>query len=115
MSGGMTRGGVILLGLAVFATGGLGWWGFRASGLEGFTPGIAASAILMLIVVVWTSSYLLRVVTGKMTYMEQRRQYRAGYDAFTDDVLQARFDALSPEEQQKLLAEVGQIQADAEM
>ena len=49
-----------------------------------------------------------------MTYMEQRRQYRAGYDAFTDDVLQARFDALSPEEQQKLLAEVGQIQANAD-
>jgi len=111
----VTRRGAILLGLAVFALGGLGYVGFQASGLEGFGPGIAASAILMLIVVGWTSSYLLRVVTGKMTYMEQRRQYRNAYDAITDEALQAKFDALSPEEQAKLLAEVGQIQADAEM
>jgi hypothetical protein len=69
----------------------------------------------MLLVVGWTSSYLLRVVTGKMTYMEQRRTYRSAYDAVTDDALQAKFDALSPEEQTKLLTEVGQIQADAEM
>ncbi len=111
----MTRKGALLLGLAIFALGGLGYLGFQASGLEGFSPGIAASGILMLLVVGWTSSYLLRVVTGKMTYMEQRRTYRSAYDAITDDALQAKFDALSPEEQTKLLAEVGQIQADAEM
>lgn len=104
-----------MLGLAIFALGGLGYLGFQASGLEGFSPGIAASGILMLLVVGWTSSYLLRVVTGKMTYMEQRRTYRSAYDAVTDDALQAKFDALSPEEQTKLLTEVGQIQADAEM
>ena len=111
----MTRKGVILLGLAIFALGGLGYLGFQASGLEGFGPGIAASAILMLLVVGWTSSYLLRVVTGKMTYMEQRRTYRSAYDAITDEARQAKFDALSPEEQKRLLAEVGQIQTDAEM
>ena len=111
----MTRKGVILLGLAIFALGGLGYLGFQASGLEGFGPGLAASAILMLLVVGWTSSYLLRVVTGKMTYMEQRRTYRSAYDAITDEALQAKFDALSPEEQKRLLAEVGQIQTDAEM
>jgi hypothetical protein len=111
----MTRKGALLLGLAIFALGGLGYLGFQASGLEGFSPGIAASGILMLLVVGWTSSYLLRVVTGKMTYMEQRRTYRSAYDAVTDDALQAKFDALSPEEQTKLLTEVGQIQADAEM
>ncbi len=111
----MSRKAVILLGLAVFALGGLGYLGFQASGLEGFDPGIAASGILMLIVVGWTSSYLLRVVSGKMTYMEQRRKYRSAYDAITDDALQAKFDSLSPEEQARLLAEVGQVQADAEM
>ena len=88
---------------------------FRASGLEGFSPGIAASALLMLVVVGWTVTYLLRVVSGRMTYMEQRRRYRAAYDAATDDELQRRFDAMSPEEQQRLLAEVGQLQADADM
>jgi hypothetical protein len=60
----------------------------------------------MVVVVGWTSSYLLRVVTGRMTYMEQRRLYRAAYDALTDEELQRRFDALSPEEQQRLLQEI---------
>jgi type VI protein secretion system component VasA len=68
----------------------------------------------MVVVVGWTSSYLLRVVTGRMTYMQQRRDYRAAYDALTDEELQRRFDALSPVEQEKLLRELGQLPADAE-
>ncbi len=104
----MTRGQALLLGLGVLALGGIGWWGFQASGLEGFTPGLAASALLTLVVIGWTGSYLFRVVSGKMTYMEQRRRYRATYDARTDEELLARFEALSPEEQEKLLKEVGQ-------
>jgi len=111
----VTRAKAILLGLVVFAIGGVGYWVFRSSGLEGFSPGIATSALLMLVVVGWSASYLLRVVGGKMTYMEQRRRYRAAYDAVTDDELQRKFDAMSPEEQAKLLAEVGQLQADTEM
>ena len=99
----------------MFGIGGGGYWVFRSSGLEGFSPGIAASALLMLVVLGWTASYLLLVVVGKMTYMEQRRRYRAAYDAVTDEELQRKFDAMSPEEQARLLAEVGQLQADAEM
>jgi len=57
-------------------------------------------------VVVWTGSYLLRVVTGRMTFMEQRRRYRQAYDQVTDAELQARFDALSEAEQQALLAQL---------
>lgn len=105
----MTRGVVLLAGLAVFAVGGAGYVAFRWGGFDGFSPGIAASALLMLIVLVWTGSYLFRVVSGQMTYMEQRRRYRAAYDAANDAELQARFAALSPEEQQRLLAEVGQL------
>lgn len=111
----MTRAQAILLGLVVFAIGGVGYWVFRSSGLEGFSPGIATSALLMLVVVGWSASYLLRVVGGKMTYMEQRRRYRAAYDALTIEQLQARFDALPEAEQRKLLEEVGQIQADSEL
>ena len=107
----MTRGAVLLAGLAVFGLGGGGYLLFQWGGFDGFTPGIAASALLMLIVLVWTGSYLFRVVSGRMTYMEQRRRYRAAYDAATDAELQARFEALSPEEQRRLLAEVGQLEA----
>ena len=112
-SSGPTRITVLLVGMAVLALGGGGYWAFRLGGFEGFTPGIAASTLLMVVVLGWTSSYLLRVVTGRMTYMEQRRRYRAGYDAATDAELQARFEALSPEEQQKLLREVGQLDSEA--
>ena len=87
--------------------GGVGYVGFDAAGLEGFSAGIAAQAVLVLIVVVWTSSYLFRVVTGQMTYMQQRRRYREVYDEQEIQDLDARFEALSPDEQQALLRKIG--------
>ncbi len=108
----MTRGQSLLLGLGVFGLGGLGYALFLLSGLEGFSAGIAAEALLVLVVFGWTGSYLFRVVTGRMTYMEQRRRYRDAYDAATDAELQKRFEALSPEDQEALLREVGQLPAD---
>jgi hypothetical protein len=44
-----------------------------------------------------------------MTFIQQRRQYREAYDAFTTEALQRKFDALSPEEQEQLLRETGQL------
>jgi hypothetical protein len=101
----VTKGQSLLLGLAVLGLGALGYGLFQASGVEGFSAGIAASSLLMVLVVGWTASYLLRAVTGNMTYMQQRRSYRSAYDAHTTEVLQRKFDALSPEEQQQLLAQ----------
>ena len=108
MSAGITRGKALLIGLGVFAVGGLGYWGFQAAGLEGFSAGIAAQLVLVTIVLLWTGSYLWRVVSGNMTYMEQRRRYRSAYEAATDEELQKRFDALSPAEQEQLLSELEQ-------
>ena len=103
----MTRGKVLLIGLAVLLLGGVGYVGFDAAGLEGFSAGIAAQAVLVLIVVIWTSSYLFRVVTGQMTYMQQRRRYREVYDEQEIQDLDARFESLSPDEQQALLRKIG--------
>ena len=103
----MTRGKGLLIGLAVLLLGGVGYVGFDAAGLEGFSAGIAAQAVLVLIVVIWTSSYLFRVVTGQMTYMQQRRRYREVYDEQEIQDLDARFEALSPDEQQALLRKIG--------
>ena len=103
----MTRGKVLLIGLGVLLLGGAGYVGFEAAGLEGFSAGIAAQAVLVLIVVVWTSSYLFRVVTGQMTYMEQRRRYREVYDEQEAQDLDARFEALTADEQQALLRRIG--------
>jgi hypothetical protein len=63
----------------------------------------------MVLVLGWTGSYLFRVVTGQMTFIQQRRQYREAYDAFTTEELQRKFEALSPEEQERLLRETGQL------
>ena len=62
----------------------------------------------MVVVLVWTSSYLFRVVTGRMTYMQQRRRYRSGYDELTAQQLQERFDAMTPEQQQALMASIAE-------
>jgi hypothetical protein len=109
MATGITRGQAILLGVGVLGLGAAGYGLFQASGYEGFSAGIAASALLTLVVLVWTGSYLFRAVTGRMTYMQQRREYREAYDAMTAEQLQAKFDALSPEEQERLLRETGQL------
>ena len=102
----MTRGQALLLGFALLGLGAAGYGVFRVSGLEGFSPGIAASALVLLLVLGWTGTYLARVVTGRMTFSEQRRIYRKTYDALTTAELQARFDALPAEEQARLLAEL---------
>ncbi|MCP4972086.1 MAG: DUF3007 family protein [Prochlorococcus sp.] len=102
----MTRAKVIQLGLAVLALGGLGYEVFSLLGFDAASAGIAAEALLFAVVVVWTGSYLLRVVTGKMTYMEQRRRYRESYENLTTAELQARFDAMSEQEQMALLEEL---------
>jgi hypothetical protein len=102
----VTRGQVLLLGFALLGLGAAGYGLLRTSGLEGFSPGIAASALLLLLVLGWTGTYLARVVTGRMTFSEQRRIYRKSYDALTTAELQARFDALPAEEQARLLAEL---------
>jgi hypothetical protein len=102
----VNRAQTLLLGFALLGLGAAGYGLFRASGLDGFSPGIAASALLLLLVLGWTGTYLARVVTGRMTFSEQRRIYRESYDALTTAELQARFDALPAEEQARLLAEL---------
>jgi hypothetical protein len=105
----MTKGQSLLLGLAVFALGGAGYGLLKLGGFQGYSAGIAASALLMVAVLGWTATYLLRAVSGNMTYMQQRRSYRSAYDAFTSEELERKFAALSPEEQERLLRETGQI------
>jgi hypothetical protein len=102
----VTRGQALLLGFALLGLGAAGYGVFRVSGLEGFSPGIAASALVLLLVLGWTGTYLARVVTGRMTFSEQRKIYRKTYDALTTAELQTRFDALPADEQARLLAEL---------
>ena len=102
----MTRAKVLQLGLFLLIGGPLVYQAFRFIGFEGFSAGIASQSILVLIVLGWTGSYLFRVFTGQMTFMEQRKRYRSAYDQLTDAKLKERFELLSDEEKNQLIQEV---------
>ncbi len=102
----MTRANVIQIGLYALLLGALGYAVFRFIGFEGASAGIAAEAMLVLVILVWIGSYLFRVVTGKMTFNEQRKRYLQAYEKITNAEIQAKFDAMSEEDQLKLLEEL---------
>ena len=102
----MTRSKVFQLGFLVLLLGGAGYFSFRIFGFDNASAGIAAQSILFLLVLGWTGSYFLRVVTGNMTFVEQRKRYRKAYDQITSSKLQVKFDSLSEEEQIRLIKEL---------
>jgi len=72
-------------------------------GIDNFTASTISSCILILIVITWVTSYVNRVLNGKMTFMEQRKRYRKEYEKVVNDKLETKFNALSKEEQEKLM------------
>ena len=84
----------------------LGFSSFKLApqlGINTFTASTISNFFLILIVITWVSSYVFRVVNGKMTFMEQRRRYRKEYEKIVNDKLEKEFDSLSKEEQEKLM------------
>ena len=75
-------------------------------GMDNFTASTISNFILIMIVITWVSSYVLRVVNGKMTFMEQRKRYREEYEKIVNDKLESKFNALSKEEQEKLMEDL---------
>ena len=102
----MTRAQVFQIGLIVFVLGGLGYEVFQLLGFESISAGIAAQSILILIIFAWTVSYLFRVFSGNMTFMEQRKRYRSEYQQITDRELEARFDSMSNEDKIRFFKEL---------
>ena len=102
----MTRAKVFQIGLLVFVLGGLGYEVFQFLGFESITAGIATQSILALIVFAWTASYLFRVFSGNMTFMEQRKRYREAYEKLTDEKIREKLEAMTEEEKIKLLKTV---------
>ncbi len=102
----LTRGNVLQIGLALFLLGAIGYGGFRFIGFESASAGIAAESILLLLVLAWTGSYLFRVVTGKMTFVEQRKRYLDAYEKLSTKEIQSRFESMTEEEQIRLIKEI---------
>ena len=102
----MTKGKVTQIGL-FFSLIGLIFYGFAPQiGIDNFTATTLSSCILILIVITWVTSYVLRVVNGEMTFMEQRKRYRKEYEKVVNDKLETKFNSLSKEEQQKLMEDL---------
>ena len=102
----MTKGKVIQIGI-FFSLIGLISYGFVPQiGINNFTASTLSSCILILIVITWVTSYVYRVVNGKMTFMEQRKRYRKEYEKVVNDKLENKFNALSKEEQEKLMEDL---------
>ena len=103
----MTKGKVIQIGLFISLIGLISYNFERQIGFDNFTATTLSSSILILIVITWVTSYVYRVVNGKMTFMEQRKRYRKEYEKVVNDKLETKFNSLSKEEQEKLMEDLG--------
>ena len=102
----MTKGKVIQIGLFISLIGLISYKFAPQIGIDDFTATTISSFILFLIVITWVTSYINRVVNGKMTFMEQRKRYRKEYEKVVNDRLETKFNALPKEEQQKLMEDL---------
>lgn len=95
----MRRIDVIGIGIGVFAAGGIIYIILKVAGLDSLNAGIWSQVIFIGGLLGWVITYLTRVVTQNMTYNQQLQDYE-------DAVLRKRLDEMSPEELEKLQAEV---------
>ena len=99
----MTKGKVLQIGLLISLLGLLSYKLVPQLGIANSTASNISNSILIVIVITWVSSYVFRVVNGKMTFMEQRKRYRKEYEKFVNDKLEIKFNSLSKEDQEKLM------------
>ena len=102
----MTKGKVIQIGLFISLIGLISYKFVPKIGIDNLTATTLSSCILILIVITWVTSYVYRVINGKMTFMEQRKRYRKEYEKAVNDKLETKFNALSKQEQQKLMEDL---------
>ena len=102
----MTKGKVVLIGIFVSILGLISYELAPQIGVDNFTSSTISSCILIAIVITWVSSYVYRVINGKMTFMEQRKRYRKEYEKVVNDKLETKFNELPKEEQEKLMEDL---------
>lgn len=95
----MRRIDVIAIGIGVFAAGGAIYLVLKLAGLDTFNAGIWSQVIFLAVLIGWIATYLTRALTKNMTLNQQLQDYE-------DAVLQKRLEEMTPEELEKLQAEV---------
>tara|TARA_Y100001933_G_C18593037_1_gene394684 strand:+ start:139 stop:456 length:318 start_codon:yes stop_codon:yes gene_type:complete len=102
----LTKGKVIQLGFLFALLGIISLKILPNFGFNNLITSSISNLVLILIVFLWVFSYIYRVINGKMTFMEQRKRYRAKYEKVIDEKLKNKFNSLSNTEQEKLLKEI---------
>ena len=102
----MTKGKVLQIGLFISLLGILSYKLWPQFGIDNLTAVTFSNFILIFIVITWVSSYVFRVLNGKMTFMEQRKRYRKEYEKIVNDKLEIKFNSLTKEEQEKLMEDL---------
>ncbi len=102
----LTKGKVVQIGLFISLLGLLCYELAPEMGIDNFTASTISNFILIMIVITWVSTYIFRVINGKMTFMEQRKRYRKKYEKIVNDKLEIKFNSLSKEEQEKLMEDL---------
>ena len=102
----MTKLNVLQLGVFLAIIGFLTYKFGPFLGLSEISTSSISNLVLITIVLVWVSSYLLRVINGNMTFMEQRKRYRKLYEKKFTEKLEKKFELLPNDEQKKLLEEL---------
>ena len=102
----MTKLKVLQLGVFLAIIGFLSYKFSPFFGLSEISTTSISNLILITIVIVWVFSYLLRVINGNMTFMEQRKRYRQVYEKKFTEKLEKKFESLSNDEQKRLIEEL---------
>ncbi len=87
------------IGLGVFVAAGLVYAALQLFGLDGINAGIWTQTALVIGLVAWSLSYLLRVGSKNMTYNQQLKDYE-------EAVMQKRLEEMSPEDLAQLQREI---------
>ena len=95
----MRRIDIIYIGLGIFLAGGLVLLLLELVGLDSQQAGIWSQAVLVFGLIGWLLTYLFRAATKQMTYNQQLKDYE-------EAVLQKRLEEMTPEELEKLQAEI---------
>ena len=95
----MRRIDAIAIVFAFFVFGGIAFWLFRISGLDATNAGVWSQVVLVGVLLAWVSTYIFRAITQTMTYNQQLEDYQKAF-------LTKQLEAMTPEEREKLLAEV---------
>ncbi|CDN14223.1 MAG: DUF3007 family protein [Richelia sp.] len=97
----MRRIDAIAIVFGVFVAGGLVYLALQLLGLDSENSGIWSQTLLVCGLIGWLFTYVFRAVGNQMTYHQQRENYEKAF-------LQKRLDELSPEELERIQAEIEQ-------